>query len=92
MEIDRDMALILRNTIMKAQKRFGRAWEWCAGLSSSPPNDSGYPPPPLPCDFTGGFMMIVMVDNSKEKIMSNSEMAVIIGVVFMALGIIFMPF
>lgn len=36
--------------------------------------------------------MIVMVDNSKEKIMSNSEMALIIGVVFMALSIIFMPF
>jgi len=58
----------------------------------SPPNDSGYPPPPLPCNFFGEVQMIVVVDRSADRILGNFELAVLVAAVFSAIAIVLIPF
>jgi hypothetical protein len=54
----------------------------------TPPNDSGHPPPPLPCVFLGKPMIIL---KEKHKKVSNVELAMIVMGLFLGLAILFLP-
>jgi hypothetical protein len=54
----------------------------------TPQNDSGHPPPPLPCIFFGIKMVIV---REKKHKLSNIDLLLIVGVIFVTLAIVFIP-
>ncbi len=61
-------------------------------IKVQPPERFGVSPSATPMRLKGRFSMIVIVDNSRDKILSNSELAIIVGAIFAALGIVLIPF
>jgi len=62
-------------------------------VSCQPPEGFGVSPSAAPMqNFFGRYDVLVIVDNSADKIMSNAELGILVGALLTALAIIFMPF